>query len=162
MDIIGDETIRAPSATGGGSEPCPVTKSSLNRERGIPMNPRHIILPSVFPAFVLTIGCASDGSRSTNERHATLLSQEQARHLVLTYRRQATDLRELVQAGIHPIPIRSFAGSGKGLCGPRLKTPRPGHGNINSRSPMDKSSDEASQATFQEVKLRQQRVVRHN
>src|SRR5690348_16295090 len=61
------------------------------------MNTLQIILPSVLAAFVLAVGCASDGSRPTNERHATLVNQEQARHLVLTYRRQATDLRELAQ-----------------------------------------------------------------
>lgn len=61
------------------------------------MSPQHIILPGIVAAFVLAVGCASDGSRWTNERHATLVNQEQARSLALTYRRQATDLRELAQ-----------------------------------------------------------------
>lgn len=61
------------------------------------MNPRHIILPGIVAAFVLALGCTSDGSRSTNERQATLVNQDPARHPILTYRRQATDLRELAQ-----------------------------------------------------------------
>ena len=61
------------------------------------MNTRHIILPSVFAAMVLALGCATEGSQLTNERRAMLVSQEQARNLVHTYRRQATDLRELAR-----------------------------------------------------------------
>jgi hypothetical protein len=61
------------------------------------MNPRHISFHSLFAAVVLAVGCATDGSQLTNERHATLVNQEQARSLVFTYRKQATDLRELAR-----------------------------------------------------------------
>lgn len=84
------------------------------------MNPRHIIHPGIVAAFVLAVGCATDGSRSTNERRATLVNQEQARHLVLTYRRQATGLRELAQRLTFEAQYRSESGLNSHESEPRL------------------------------------------
>ena len=65
------------------------------------MSLRHIIHPSFLTAVLLAAGCTTDFSQSANERpalkHASSVTQEQARHLAFTYRRQANDLRELAR-----------------------------------------------------------------
>ena len=61
----------------------------------------RLIQPGLL-AFVLSVtGCAADLAQSVNEQPASkpvnIVSQEQARQLAFTYRRQATGLHELAQ-----------------------------------------------------------------
>lgn len=80
------------------------------------MSPRHIIHTSILAALLLSAGCAIDRTQSSSEplpsKQGGFLSQEQARHLAFSYRRQAADIRELARR----IELEAlFAGRQSGL-----------------------------------------------
>lgn len=65
------------------------------------MSSRHIIHTSILAALLLSGGCATDITQSSREgppsKQVSFVTQDQARHLAFTYRRQASDIRELAR-----------------------------------------------------------------
>lgn len=65
------------------------------------MSPRHIIHTSMMAALLLSAGCATDLTQSSNEGPSAnpvgFVTQDQARHLAFAYRRQATEVNELAR-----------------------------------------------------------------
>jgi AraC-like DNA-binding protein len=65
------------------------------------MSPRHIIHTSVMAALLLSTGCATDLTQSSNEgpsaKPVGFVTQDQARHLAFAHRRQATEISELAR-----------------------------------------------------------------
>jgi len=62
---------------------------------------RRIIHTGMVAALLLSAGCATDLTVSSNERpssgHVGFVTQDQARHLAFAYRRQATEINELAR-----------------------------------------------------------------
>jgi uncharacterized lipoprotein YajG len=65
------------------------------------MTSRHIIHTGILAALLLAAGCATDVTQSSREgsspTQVSFVTQDQARHLAFTYRRQAAEIRELAR-----------------------------------------------------------------
>ena len=65
------------------------------------MSAQHLIRTSITTALLLSAGCATDLTHSSNERPSgkavSFVTQDQARHLAFNYRRQATEISELAR-----------------------------------------------------------------
>jgi hypothetical protein len=65
------------------------------------MSARHLIHTSILTALLLSAGCATDLTQSSNVRPAEIplgfVTQDQARHLAFSFRRQASEISELAR-----------------------------------------------------------------
>ena len=65
------------------------------------MNARRLFHTSIMAAFLVSAGCATDQTPSSNVRPSAIpvgfVTQEQARHLAFSYRQQAAETSELAR-----------------------------------------------------------------